>query len=60
MIVNVIGHWCVGLPIGYVLCFRRGWSVRGLWIGLSIGLILVAIVLTLEWCRQARRMRAMQ
>jgi MATE family multidrug resistance protein len=54
MIVNVVGHWCIGLPIGYILCFRRGWSVTGLWIGLSIGLVLVALVLTLEWWKRTR------
>ena len=34
MIVNVIGHWFLGLPVGYALCFRFGWGVAGLWIGL--------------------------
>ncbi len=24
MIVNFIGHWFLGLPVGYVLCFRLG------------------------------------
>ena len=27
MIVNVIGHWFLGLPVGYALCFRFGWGV---------------------------------
>jgi len=49
MIVNFIGHWFLGLPVGYVLCFRFGWGVRGLWIGLSIGLVLAALVLTVVW-----------
>jgi MATE family multidrug resistance protein len=52
MIVNFIGHWFLGLPIGYVLCFRLGWGVQGLWIGLSIGLILAALVLTVVWWRK--------
>ena len=29
MIVNVIGHWFLGLPVGYALCFRFGWGVTG-------------------------------
>jgi multidrug resistance protein, MATE family len=52
MIVNVIGHWFLGLPVGYALCFRFGWGVRGLWIGLSIGLIVAAVVLTLVWWKR--------
>jgi MATE family multidrug resistance protein len=49
MIINVIGHWLLGLPVGYALCFLLGWGVAGLWIGLSIGLILAALVLTGVW-----------
>ena len=49
MIMNVIGHWVLGLPVGYALCFRFGWGVTGLWIGLSIGLIFCAVALTATW-----------
>jgi MATE family multidrug resistance protein len=52
MIVNVIGHWFLGLPVGYALCFRFGWGVRGLWIGLSIGLVVAALVLTVVWWKR--------
>lgn len=56
MIMNVVGHWVLGLPVGWALCFRLGWGVAGLWIGLSIGLIFVAIVLTARWQRDAHRL----
>ena len=55
MIMNVIGHWVLGLPIGYALCFWQGWGVSGLWIGLSIGLVFVAVVLTVIWHRRTAR-----
>jgi MATE family multidrug resistance protein len=54
--MNVIGHWLLGLPTGYALCFLAGWGVTGLWVGLSIGLIFVAVVLTIVWHRQSRRL----
>jgi MATE family multidrug resistance protein len=54
MIVNVIGHWFLGLPVGYALCFRFGWGVRGLWIGLSIGLVVTALVLTFVWWKRSQ------
>ncbi|HEV3057685.1 MAG TPA: MATE family efflux transporter [Vicinamibacterales bacterium] len=54
MLMNVIGHWAFGLPVGWALCFRYGWGVAGLWIGLSIGLIFVATVLTLAWSWKSR------
>jgi MATE family multidrug resistance protein len=52
MLVNVVGHWFLGLPVGYALCFRFGWGVQGLWIGLSIGLVVAALVLTVVWWRK--------
>lgn len=54
MVMNVIGHWVLGLPVGYALCFRFGWGVAGLWIGLSIGLVFCAIVLVVAWIRRTR------
>ena len=53
MIVNVIGHWFLGLPVGSALCFRFGWGVTGLWIGLSIGLVVAALVLTVVWWKRS-------
>jgi MATE family multidrug resistance protein len=54
MIINVIGHWLFGLPVGYALCYWYGWGVLGLWIGLSIGLIFTALVLTGVWWQKTR------
>jgi MATE family multidrug resistance protein len=53
---NFVGHWLIGLPIGWSLCFVAGWGVVGLWIGLSVGLILVAVTLVGVWMRATRRM----
>ena len=55
MIVNVIGHWLLGLPIGYALCFRFDWGVRGLWVGLSVGLAFCGVTLLIAWIRETRR-----
>lgn len=52
MIVNLAGHWLLGLPVAYVLCFPLGYGVRGLWVGLSIGLIVCGVVLTWHWRRR--------
>ena len=56
MVINVIGHWVFGLPVGWALCFRYGWGVAGLWVGLSIGLIFVAVVLTVAWHRKSQHL----
>jgi MATE family multidrug resistance protein len=49
MIWNLAGHWLFGLPVGYSLCFVLGLGVVGLWVGLSIGLVAVAIALMIVW-----------
>jgi MATE family multidrug resistance protein len=54
MIWNLLGHWSIGLPIGWTLAFVAGWGVLGVWVGLSTGLIVVAVALTRVWARTAR------
>ena len=56
MLSNLAGHWVVGLPVGYALCFRWGMGVVGLWVGLSLGLILVEVVLVPVWHRRVREL----
>ena len=51
MIWNLAGHWLLGLPLGYFLCFSAGLGVVGLWWGLSAGLIVCGIALLLVWMR---------
>ena len=41
-------------PGGAVLGFGRGWGVVGLWVGLSIGLVLIGTVLVTVWTRRIR------
>jgi MATE family multidrug resistance protein len=53
MVWNLAGHWLVGLPLGYWLAFGRSWGVVGLWVGLSVGLIIVGSVLLGAWWRRS-------
>jgi multidrug resistance protein, MATE family len=52
MLVNLVGHWMLGLPLGAILCFALGVGVRGLWVGLSVGLIVCGVILTWVWHRR--------
>jgi MATE family multidrug resistance protein len=47
----------LGLPVGYLLCFTAGWGVSGLWVGLSVGLISVGILLLAVWARRVARLQ---
>jgi MATE family multidrug resistance protein len=54
MACHLIGYWVIGLPLGALLCFRRGLGAPGLWMGLSAGLIAIGLVLSAFWWRTAR------
>ena len=45
MIVSMLGYWLIALPISLWLAFRVGLGPRGLWWGLAVGLMLVAVLL---------------
>jgi multidrug resistance protein, MATE family len=54
MLANLFGYWFFGLPLGYFLCFVAGWGVWGLWLGLTLALIGIAVVLLAKWSRESR------
>lgn len=56
MLVNLGGYWFFGLPLGYALSFYAGYGVYGLWIGLTVALVAIAIVLCVFWNRLSRRL----
>jgi MATE family multidrug resistance protein len=50
---NLIGHYPIGLLLGLLLCWAGGFGVVGLWTGLAIGLVMVALMLLRAWHRTA-------
>jgi MATE family multidrug resistance protein len=59
MLCNLAGHWFIGLPIAYALCFGRNWGVIGLWTGLSLSLMMIGAALVLAWHWRAGRAQGM-
>jgi MATE family multidrug resistance protein len=55
MIVNVVGFWCLGIPVSLWLGFRLDYGAQGLWWGLVLGLTIVALILLLRLRRHASR-----
>jgi MATE family multidrug resistance protein len=45
MIVNVVGFWCIGMPVSLWLGFGLDYGAVGLWWGLVVGLVIVAVFL---------------
>lgn len=49
MLVNLTGYWLFGLPLGIFLAFPCHWGLRGLWTGLTLALVIIALGLLLRW-----------
>ncbi len=56
-IMNAIGHWGLGIPLGLYLGFWKNRGVEGFWIGLSIGLFTVAGLLLHRYLVFVARLR---
>jgi MATE family multidrug resistance protein len=54
LIVQLIGYWVVGLPVGLLLGYHFKLGAVGLWLGLCTGLIIAGVALILTWRRAAR------
>jgi MATE family multidrug resistance protein len=53
MFANLVGYWVLGLPLGFILCFVLHEGVFGLWIGLTLALVVIAIALLRRWNRDS-------
>ncbi len=58
MLWHLASHWFIGLPLGYWLCFILGLDVIGLWWGLSLGLVVCGISLSVVWARRIRQFQS--
>jgi multidrug resistance protein, MATE family len=54
MFCHLTGYWVIGLPVGWWLCFQYGMGAPGLWLGLSVGLVVIGIVLVEVWRRRSK------
>ncbi len=55
MWANLAGYWFLGLPLGLALCFLLRWGIYGLWIGLTLALIVIASMLLWRWNRDSKK-----
>jgi multidrug resistance protein, MATE family len=54
LIVQILGYWVIGLPIGCWLGFHLHHGAQGLWMGLCAGLIVAGLALAAVWSRTTR------
>lgn len=43
--IAAVGYWGIGVPVGYLLAFHAGLGPVGVWLGLSAGLAVAAVLL---------------
>ena len=55
MIANLVGYWVLGLPLGLILCFVLNWGIYGMWIGLTLALIIISSTLIVRWRKDSAR-----
>jgi MATE family multidrug resistance protein len=54
MIFALFGYWGIGLPVGVLLGFWTPLRGTGIWIGLALGLAVVAALMLWRWTRRER------
>jgi MATE family multidrug resistance protein len=54
MIISGFGYWGIGAGLGYLMTFTFGLGAPGIWYGLSLGLITVAILMLHRFHRRER------
>jgi MATE family multidrug resistance protein len=57
-VANVLGHWFVGFPVALLLGFALHLGARGLWWGLTSGLVVVSVALAMRFAAISRRVIA--
>ena len=50
-VATIAAHWLLGLPLSLGLGFGLGFGARGLWWGLTAGLVSIALILTARFLR---------
>jgi MATE family multidrug resistance protein len=51
MLFAALGYWVLGLPVGLALAHPAGFGPPGVWVGLGVGLAIVAGLMLLRWRR---------
>jgi MATE family multidrug resistance protein len=54
MLINLVAYGAIGLPVGYLLCFKTPLGIYGLWSGLTLALIFAAGMVLSLWLKGSK------
>ena len=55
MLLAMFAYWGIGMPVGAGLGLWLGWGPRGMWLGLTAGLAVAAVLLARRFLRSSAR-----
>ncbi len=55
-VITIFAYWIIGIPLGYILCFKLSLNLYGIWIALLIGLSLSAWLLSKRFLQESNKM----
>ena len=55
MLLAAFAYWGIGMPVGIGLGLWLGWGPRGMWLGLTAGLAVAAVLLARRFLRSSMR-----
>lgn len=55
LVVQLVGYWVLGLPVGWWLGFHQKLGAVGLWVGLCVGLMFAGVALITVWARAVKK-----
>src|SRR5690606_36022245 len=55
--IAFVAYWIIGLPLAYVFGIYFGWGIKGLWYGLTTGLLASSLMLYLRYRKVVRNLQ---
>ena len=56
--ITFLSYWVIGIPVGYLLGFEFGMGVKGIWYGLTFGLLTASILLFIRFQNRTKKLAA--
>jgi MATE family multidrug resistance protein len=54
-ILSIFAYWIAGLPLGWMLAEPFGMQSRGIWVGLTVSLTLLGVLLCARFYAQVKK-----